>query len=433
MPYSQYSMNSLVAEISDQFGDPTNIQWTFAEVRLSVIEALRYWGILTNYWKSRGTFDTVASKAWYDLAVQLPLLRTRTLTVNDVVTEIQYHCFEQANGLSGAGMTSQFTVEEMAQAVVRGRNRLVADTGLPLTVQAPSAFGADVFSLPEDFAWVRHGYWIDADGSYWPLRRVDPWAEQGYKPSWTTEPGRPIAFSVAEYPPLDVSLFPSPLSSGMLEWITANSAELSTISPTQTMLLPDEFVPAAKYSAMADLFSMDGETNDPLRADYCEKRYQQYVAIAGFHRSIVDIRVNNIPVGAIPLSSLDSKFPNWRMTYGAPNIAGTDIDLIGLSNVPDGVYSVTADVITPAPIPETDDLPIQIGRELIGLIFNYSQHYLSNKLSGSEFSQTFSGYDDFMKAASQRNSQMKKYIQFQTPLFDQQAKEQGMQMGAAVA
>jgi len=58
---------------------------------------------------------------------------------------------------------------------------------------------------------------------------------------------------------------------------------------------------------------------------------------------------------------------------------------------------------------------------------------LSNKLSGSEFTQTFSGYDDFMKAASSRNSQMKHYIQFQAPLFDQQAKEQNMQMGAAIA
>ncbi len=426
-------MASLIADISDLIGDPTNIQWTYAEVRLSVIESLRLWGLLTNYWKARGTFDTAASTAWYDLSVQLPALRARTITVNDIVTEIQYHCFEQANGLSGAGMTSQFTVSEMVQAVIRGRNRLVADAGLPLTVNPPLAFGADVFSVPDQFAWIRHGYWIDSDGSYWPLRRVDPWSETGYTPSWTIDPGRPIAFSMAEYPPLDISLYPPPLGSGMLEWISADSNALSATDAAQTLLLPDEFAPAAKYSAIADLFSMDGETNDPLRADYCEKRYQQYVTAALFHRSIVDLRVNNVPIGCVPLSNLDSKSPNWRMSYGKPRTAGTDIDLVGLADVPDGVYSVTADVITPAPIPASDNLPLQIGRELIGLIFGYAQHYLSNKLGGSEFSQTFSGLDDFMKAAAQRNSQMKKYIQFQTPLFDQQAKEQGMQMGVQIA
>ena len=433
MPYTQYSITSLVAEISNLIGDPTNIQWTYAEVKLSVVEAMRLWGILTNYWKDRGAFNTTAVNPWYDLSVQLPLLRTRTLTVNNVVTEIQYHCFEQANGLSGTGMTSQFNVAEIAQAVIRGRNRLVADTGLPLTVNAASAVSTSTFSMPEKTAWIRHGYWVDADGSYWTMRKIDPWAGTGYKPSWTVEPGRPIAYSVGDNPPLDVYLYPPPLGSGMMEWITADSNVLSTTDTAQTMLLPDEFVPAAKYSAMADLFSMDGETNDPMRADYCEKRYQQYVAIAQFHRSIVTLEINGVPIGSVPLSSLDSKQPNWRMSYGKPNIAGTDIDLVALANVPDGIYSVLADVIIPAPIPALDSDPLQIGRELINMIFDYSQHYLSNKLSGSEFTQTFNGLEGFFKAASARNSQMKSYIQFQSPLFNQQAKEQAMQMGVSVA
>src|SRR4051812_21193917 len=123
MAYSQYTFTSLIAEISRLIDDPANIQWKYAEIRLAIIEALRYWGALTNYWRKRGGFSTVPGQAWYDLALVLTdsggeLLRQRVVTINDLVIEMQYHCCENGTGIAGTSQSGQFSVEEMTQAVV---------------------------------------------------------------------------------------------------------------------------------------------------------------------------------------------------------------------------------------------------------------------------------------------------------------------------
>src|SRR5690349_6666012 len=101
-------MNSLVAEIAALQDDPTFIQWAAQEIRYGVVEALRFWGALTSYWRQRGAFNTAGGVPWYDLSVQLPTLRPRTVTFNDIAIEIDYHCFELPGGVSGTGLTSQF-------------------------------------------------------------------------------------------------------------------------------------------------------------------------------------------------------------------------------------------------------------------------------------------------------------------------------------
>lgn len=431
-------MQSLVAEISSLIDDAANVQWTYAEVRLAVIEAMRYWGVLTNYWKDRGTFSTVTGQAWYDLAIVLrngggELLRKRVVTINDLVVEMQYHCFEHGTGIAGTAQSGQFSISEMTKAIVRARNRLVADAGLPLNVLPLQPVNTSRFDLPQDTAWIRHGYWVNSGGAYWPLRKLDNWSEESYNPLWTLQPGRPFAYDIANSQPLQVSLYPSPAASGTVEWVIATSAELDPTSATQTLELPDEFTPAVKYAALADLYSMDGEQSDPARAAYAEQRYLQYLPVADNHTSVIYAEINGVPLQTCIISSLDSKYPNWRMTVGKPQLAGIDIDLMGFWKVPDAGrtgegYGVTADVVIPAPIPATDDVYLQIGRELIGLITDYCQHYLSFKLAGDEFAMTLDTYDGFMQAAGRRNKQMQKSIKFMGPIFKQEGKEQNAQM-----
>lgn len=436
MPYAQYTVASLIQELAALIDDPSNIQWTYAEKRYAIVEALRYWGVLTNYWKNAGQFQTTSGQAWYDLATVLQdgdgeLLRQRVVTINDVVTEMQLHSCENGTGLAGTGQSGQFTVTEMAQAVVRARNRLVADTGLPLSVTTSSAVSTGRFDMPQDTAWIRHGYWQDSGGEISPLRKIDNWSGQSYNPRWTIEPGVPVAYAMSNTRPLQIYLYPSPLDSGTVEWVTATSADLNTTSATETLQIPDEFAPAVKYAALADIYSMDGEQSDPARADYAEKRYQQYLPIAEMHRSMIYAECNGVPMQIAPISSLDSKQPDWRMTSGRPMLAAADIDLVGLWRVPDAAgYSITMDVVIPAPIPANDNTGfLQIGRELVGLITDYAQHYLSFKLAGDEFAMTYSIYDGFMQAAQKRNQQLaKSIIHFGKSIFDQEAKEQNQQM-----
>lgn len=425
--YTQYSMTSLIAEIAALIDDSTFIQWKSQEIRYAIVEALRYWGSLTSYWRARGQFSTSANEPWYDLSVQLPDLRPRTVTFNDLILEIDYHLFELPS-ITGTGLSSQFNIVSIVQAIVRALNRFRMDAGLPLKVsqQVITAAPDARFFVSENLIYLRHGYWLDSVSGAWsPLRPTDAWPQDAYNPNWTLEPGLPFAFSQSVTRPLEVQLYPPPANDGTIEWLSANSE--STL--TTTMDIPDEFSPAVKYAALADILSMDGESFDPRRSDYCDARYQQIVDIAKNHKSVARIQINGVPIGMSTLTMLDNAFPRWRMNYGKPSNCGCDLDMLALSKVPDAIYGVTADVLQSAPIPADDNEFLQIGREVIPIILDYAQHYLSFKLGGNEFFSVMPMYDGFMQSAKERNAIQSKQIRFMGPLFGMPGRENAMQMG----
>lgn len=437
--YSQYTISSLVAEIADLIDDPTFIQWKYAEIRYGVIEALRWWGALTGYWRARGSFSAVSGTPWYDLSVQIPNLRPRTVTFNDIAQEMDYHLFEQPGGVSGTGLSGQFSNSSILQSIARARNRLVMDAGLPLTVNSLQAISGVVdgrFYVDESYAYLRHGYWKDAVSGAWsPMRPTDAWSQDAYSPLWTLNTGIPNAFSVSVTRPLEVQLYPIPANDGEIEWVSANTVQydVDEIESDDTLSLPDEFTPAVKYAALSDLLSMDGEGSDPQRADYAEKRYQQFVMVAREHRSAVRVQINNTPIGLSALSNLDSAFPRWRMSSGRPYNAGCDLDLIALAPVANSGFGVTCDVLQSAPIPASDTTQfLQIGREVIPVIIDYVQHYLSFKLAGTEFITSIPTYDTFTQEAKARNGIQSNWIKMMGPLYGVPGKENAMQMGQGV-
>ncbi len=428
--YTQYTLASLIAEISGLLDDPTYIQWKYPEIRYGILEALRYWGALTSYWRAKGTFSTVAAQPWYDLSAQLPLLRPRIVSFNDIVTEINYHCFELPGGTSGAGLSSQFSITSIILACVRALNRFRMDAGLPLVIyqQPVGAAPAGTLFTVEDDIYLRHAYWKDIPSGAWsPLRPTDAWAQDAYNPLWTLEPAIPFAFSQSATRPLEIQLFPPPVNDGVIEWLAAQSES----NLTQTLGIPDEFAHAVKYAALADLFTMDGETFDPQRGGYCDQRYRQTVDIARYHRSVARVQIDGVPAGLSTITMLDSAYPRWRMTSGKPSQAGCDLDILAFSKVPDAVYGIGCDVLQSAPIPATDTDFIQIGREQIPIIVDYVQHYLGFKLGGVEFFANMPLYDGFMAAAKERNAVQAKQIRFLGPLYGMPQRENSMQMPGA--
>jgi hypothetical protein len=434
--YQQYTMASLIAEIAGLIDDPTNIQWTYQEIRYGCIEALRYWGALTSYWRARGTFNTTAGVPWADLSVELPALRSRTVTFNDLALEIDYHCFELPGGVAGTGLTSQFNIQSIITSIIRGRNRFVMDAGLPLTVVPAAVVSSPPqgrFFVSEDLVYLRHGYWLDTPSSAWStLRASDAWAQDSYDPRWTLETGIPFSFSTSVTRPLEVQLAPVPTNDGQVEWLAAESDDYEQpITPTTLLGLPDEFAHAVKYAALSDLFTMDGESNDPQRADYCDRRYQQTVAIAKDHKSVARVQINNVPIGLSTLTMLDNAYPRWRMSSGVPIQAGCDLDMLAFYKVPNSILGVQCDVLASAPIPPSDSTYLQIGREFIPNIIDYVQHYLSFKLAGTEFFMNISLYDNFMSSAKDRNAIQSKQIRYMAPLYGMPGRENDAQMGAS--
>lgn len=425
--YSQTTRAQLVADIQSNISDTTGIQWRDEEVGYALNEALRVWGAVTNYWRNTGAFTlTPSSDVYLDLSAipSLASIRPRTVTVDYLCREIQYHLFEISNGISGAGMTTQFSVGSILSAIVQARNRFCLDAWLPLehSLLPVASPPGGRFTIPEPTIYLHRAMWADSNGVYWPLRKTDGWGESSYNPLWTVQSGVPFAYSQAEIAPLEIQLYPAPLASGMLDSLIVNSAQIPVNSTASTLLIPDEYCYAVKYGAMSQLFSIDSETFNPLLYAYCQARYDEGVSIARLARSVLQVRVNDLPVPTAPLSALDSLHPTWRNTYGRPQFAGCLFDTLAFYKQPNTTYGISLELVQSAQV----DAPfVQVGREDLQNIIDYTQHYLSFKLGGMEFQQTYPSLKSFMETAVGRNSILKAQSTYFKALFSQPKNEQG--------
>lgn len=428
MPYTQTTLVSLTTQIGVLLDDVSERYWTLSEKQYAVWESLRVWGALTAYWRTRGTFRTVVNTPYYDLSAVLPALRPRAWTLQQVVQEIQYHLLEAPNGISGAGMSGQVSIGAILSAVQRARNRFVLDVHLPYSVSKPP-LNIDtpdgLLQLPSSCMYLHRAGWQDLTSGTWTnLWRQDDWAIDHNAPLWTINPGAPLCYSESEAAPIQIQLDPPPQAVGNLEIITVDSLQIDLTSATSTFNIPDEWIHAVKYAALADLLSADSQLNDPMRAQYAQMRYSQAVDAAQMAKSLMRLTLNGVALQVDSFAALDAGRPTWRNQTGQPFVCGLLYDFLALADVPDNVYGVAADVVQAAPLPATGSEFIQIGYEDLPQLINYCLHTLLFKCGGTEFKNTFSGYDGFMKSVAGRGRITEAKIQYLGPVFNQPQKEQ---------
>lgn len=450
--YSQISLDQFAAQLGTNLDDEASLYWTVPEKHFAIQEGLRVWGALTSYWRTRGVFPSAitwsqaginwngpgirwnTNPPYYDLSATLPNLRTRNWTLNQLTQEIQFACLEAANGISGQGMSGQISITNILQSIQRARNRFVIDTHLPLTVtysgvNPPPPQG--LVQVDQSSVYVHRVGWMDmSQGGYWGawtnLWREDAWAVDHASPDWTIAPGNPQQYSEAELSPLQLQLSPPPANEGLIEILSVNSLGLDLTNPDQTFDIPDEWTHAVKYAALADLFGPNSQIYDPLRAQYCETRYTQAVDFARNARSLLRMMVNNVPVPIDSLAAMDAGQPYWRNQSGTPQMAGVAYDLVALSTISTGSWSISCDVAQSAPIPTLGAQFIPLGAEDMGTLMDYCTHVLTLKCGGKELSGTMPDYDSFMKAASQRMGINRAKIRYLEPLFGMPNREWAM-------
>jgi hypothetical protein len=424
--YTSTTLSELSAEIVNTLSDPNGVYWDPSEVTLAIQEAMRDWGLKTAYWRERATFNVVRpasvspAKYFYDLSAEIPTLRPRTVTIDSILTEIQHHFLEAASGYSGSGLTNQFTIAEMIQAVTAARNQFCLDVVAPLTLTPALTALVDVsgrFSLPEDTIFCHRLMWKDGNGAFYPIYRSDGYAMDAANPNWTISTDRPTSFSQAETRPIEIQLNPIPVSSGTLEMLSVESvASFATTDPLQ---VPDDYAHAIKYAAMSRLLSVDGDQANPFLVAYCNFRYEEVVQAARSQKTVLRVQLANKPIGLSPLYSLDTLRSGWHSTPGTPDTAACAGDLIAFSPVANGTYGVSLDVVRAAPVPVSAVDVIQMGPEEIARLVQYCQHYLSLKMSGTEFRQTFSLFDNYQKAAARRSGILSNQVRYLSGLFGQ--------------
>jgi hypothetical protein len=269
---------------------------------------------------------------------------------------------------------------------------------------------------------------MDSTSGQWTnLWRQDEWAMDKGDPYWTQNPAGPVAYSESDLSPLQLQLYPAPVNSGMLDGLTVDSVERDLTNPNSTFQIPDEWIHAIKYAALSNILS-GGMINDDLRQEYSEMRYSQAITFARNATSILRVACNAMPLNIDSLASLDAGEPFWRNQVGAPIQVGAMYDMLTVSpGSPDQAYSITADVVQSAPIPTSPFDPttffIPMGPEDLDTLVDYVCHVLLFKCGGKDFKETMSGYDGFMKAASNRMGINKAKVQYFAPLFQVAQKE----------
>lgn len=420
-----------------------------AELGVYIVEALRFWGSATGYWRDRTNFTTstatgtpptvtpTADNPWYDLPTWIAPMRGYNVFDSAVLQSIEYHLLEPPTvPYSGS---SQFTQAAIISAMQRRRDQFLLETNIVLShIQMnPPAPPIDRVPISDRVISIDRAAWYHTATRQWrKLSRSDEWSMLGYyQPAWTLQsPDTPKVYSVAVTPPLVMQLAPPPNDVGLLDLIVVLSGiPLAPVSPSAGVLMgvPDDLVWVVKFGALADLLNADGPAKDPQRAEYCQQRWSQGIELARIAQSVLFLSINNVPMYVESLSSVDSGRPLWQNYSGNPPFMGAlaGLNLLAMVDPPGGAASITLDVVTNALIPTADGDFIQVGREEMSVILGYAEHLATFKCGGAEFEQTMPNLSRIMDLAMRYNTKLAAVTQ---PSLTDRAQRERVQRGVLV-
>lgn len=438
MPYTQTTLGELKAALFERLGDEVFYSdvGTYSEVGGYLTEAFRVWNCLANFWRERVVFQTVAGQAFYRISstgvVTNPTdVLAPTLTDNDLVAEIMYHLLEsqplQPDPIDVTTWrgTDMFTLEWVLGALTRRRDQFLHETAITLHNDLLSGVisAEGRLNLPENVLDVRRVAWKALDNSHTKLWRMDEWEAQAQLPTWAYNPDTaPTGFSLILTPPVRIQLVPPPALGGQLDTIYSQSG--TELTGGVLLGVPDDWAWAIKWGALADLLSSEGQGKDQDRAQYCTDRWEQALEVARHDPDVLWGQVNGVPAILMALQDLDSGIAGWQDETGQPVNIAVERDIVALHPVPDGVYSVTLDVLRSAPIPANDTDPIQFGPEIMDAILSYAHHIGSFKEGGAEFASTKIQLNDVIRLAADYNSKLSAMAVFRDVLEDRSTRDE---------
>lgn len=431
MSYSWLTFTQAKLALANRLSDVGKVFWLDAEVGGYLLESLRTWNSIAQFYRDRTTFNTQPGIAFYDLTLETnpnsstggtgmgannpPALLGYTLTDRDLITDIEYHLIEPITTdftLATPSLTEQFTLNDIVRAIERRRNLFLLLTGLNLS-HSQVVYTGDRTPLSDSIQMVRRVSWLNSEGVYTPLWRENEESANFLHPGWAINGEKPIAYSMFQPPPVTIQVIPISDDIGTLDLVTVNNPiDLNEV--TEVLLnIPDDWAWVVKWGALADLLGRDGQAFDPVRSEYCEKRFEEGVRFALLGATINQAVLDGITVAPSDLNDFDSLSPTWQNTSVATDSNLTDIAILGrnlvaLSPVPDAnPHSIQLDIVRNMPIPVAGGDFIQIGREHFDAILDYATHLAMFKVGGAEFTATQGLANNFLQQAMFHNQYLK--------------------------
>jgi hypothetical protein len=407
-------------------GSPTNVRWADAELKRYSLETFRTWNAASWFTRDRGTFNLTANEPFYDLPSELvggtisvngnPPAQTNILGYNlldqDLLLDIQYALMEPASSNSWIG-SEQFTLPDVQDAIEKTRNKFLLDSGIVVTHTTMTAAppGDGRFGLPDDTVYIRRVAYqpvSPANAPFIPLFREDEWRADAFDITWNTTQGVPYGYSTIDVPKVSVQIIPPPSLNGTLDLLTVQTPTPLNLSTGVLMNIPDDLCWVVKYGALFYLLTKSGEATDTGRAQYCQQRYAQGVQLAQLWNTVQQPFVNGVSMLTATIQEEDYFNTSWQTAAGTG--APTDFitiapNLIAVAPVPDGVrpYSVACDVVRNFPVPVADTDYVQVGREELDTLVDYTVHLALFREGGQEFADTMPLAQNMLTAAQQYN------------------------------
>jgi hypothetical protein len=450
LPYAYITLSQLRQQIANRLYDPSMVFWSSAELTAYAAEALQTWNALTANWRGDFVFPSSQGVIWYDIPSLTNTLRPYTVTDTSIYNEILYHLLEPITG----PVSLQYTTDDIINAVQRRRDELLSITSCTQTITTVGAVAGRI-TLSDSVIDVRRMAYLPTEsnqtgvgygtGRYgfglygksakaridipkpsvlWP---EDTWAEQSYEPLYTLnpagKPNTPLTYLMSTQPPLSFDTNAPPAFGGSYELLTVNAGGTLSFTVPSLFTIPDDWTHVIKWGALADLFGRASNATDPLRQQYCEKRYEMGCALLSQAPSLLAMRINNVPAQVSSVRGADLYNTSWEgADQSAPRqVYHSGLNLLALSPTPDaGVNSVpydcTATVVENAPIPVLDADLVQISRDDLDALIDYAVHLAAVKMGGQEFISTMPLFQNFQQQASLYNRKLLEVAEYNSIL-----------------
>ena len=414
--YNQTTFLTARQQLAARLADPSMQFWSDTELKFYIQTALRQYNSMTWFWKTDFTFNNAsATNVWSSLATLAGSPRIRSVTDSYCYSEMEYMLLEPNCAGGPWTGTSQFSINDISQALQRRRDEMlqvtntnqVLLTGLAIT---PNTRRTYVPPNVIDIARVRYIPSVNAPATQAPppvtLYRDDTVAQEFYEsPLYQQPSGTPNTFSLSSEPPLAFDVDIPPNQPGTYEAIVLQQGTPFN-PPASTLLgIPDDMTYVAEWGALADLLGRESEATDRARADYAMKRYQDGLNLMLKAPWIMLGNVNGVAVTVDSIFDSDRFSPEWDSdpTGFGPFIVTGGIDFLA---APTG-SSTGVTVLGNMPIPILDGDFLQIPPSNLDIIMDLAQFRATWKLGGEEFQAALELEKRAIMACNAENSRLK--------------------------
>lgn len=394
-------------------------QWTQAELQLYLTEALRTWNALSGFWRAEMVFPLSQGNWWYDLRTVAGTLIPYTVTKYDLITQIENHLLEPPTPIAWSG-SNQFTLVDVVNSLERRQNDTLGATACTVVKSLVIAPIVKRVVLADNTIDIRRVAFLPTAGfgvSNRILSQSDVFAARAFNAGFTVQPEQPpTTWMQNTEPPPSFDVDSVPPVGGQYEVLTVQAGPTWAAGANGTLNIPDDWTWVFKWGALMDLLGHESNAQDALRAEYCRRRFQEGLALLEMMPTLLELRVNNIPLTVSAVRNGDRFNAGWQAAaQGPPKSAYLTANLLGISPAPDaGAYSITATVAENAPL---DATYVQVARDDFPAVLDYAQHLAMFKQGGEEFAKSVALYQNFQKKAAQYNAKLKEMGFF---LMDQQ-------------